>query len=71
MTSRERATAFILSLPKLEGFQLPSEKEPEKFRVYRQLIDRLEKEMRSAKKDAIFTYTQLSAMVNTQSETTL
>ena len=43
-SARERATAFILALPKFEGHQQASEQDPEKFKLYRELIDKLERE---------------------------
>lgn len=42
--ARERATAFILSLPKFEGHQQAHPSNPEKSKLYRELIEKLERE---------------------------
>lgn len=44
MTNRERAIAFVASLPKFEGMQRISPTDPERYKVYKDLIDKLEKE---------------------------
>ena len=44
MDNRERATQFVASLPKFEGIQRISPTDPERYKVYKDLIDKLEKE---------------------------
>lgn len=44
MDNRERATQFVASLPKFEGMQRISPTDPERYKVYKDLIDKLEKE---------------------------